>query len=37
MDYILFTNAKMKDEVVDKIIDTHGEQQGRHGRGRAGA
>ena len=22
MDYILFTNAKMKDEIVDKIIDT---------------
>ena len=22
MDYVLFTNAKMKDEVVDKIIDT---------------
>ena len=22
IDYILFTNAKMKDEIVDKIIDT---------------
>ena len=22
MDYILFTNSKMKDEIVDKIIDT---------------
>ena len=22
MDYILFTNSKMKDEVVEKIIDT---------------
>ena len=37
MDNMLFTNAKMPRTTWSyKMIDTHGEEQGRHGRGRAG-
>ena len=37
IDNILFTNAKMKDDLVVQDHRHDGEQQGRHGRGRAGA
>ena len=35
IDNILFTHAKVSDDVVYKLIETHGEQQARHDRGRA--
>ena len=35
IDNILFTHAKVSDDVVYKLIETHGDQQGRHDRGRA--
>ena len=37
MDYILFTNAKMKDDVVYKMHRHDGEQQAGPRRDRAGA
>ena len=36
IDNILFTHAKVTDDVVYKLIETDGEQQGRPDRGRAG-
>ena len=36
MDYILFTNSKMKDETVAKIIDTMANNKAGHGGDGAG-
>ena len=35
IDNILFTHAKVSDDVVYKLIETHGNQQGRPDRDRA--
>ena len=35
IDNLLFTHAKVPDDVVYKLIDDHGGEQGRHDRGRA--